>query len=119
MPRLLPDPAAKETDRILADLETRIHREYKQALKEADAKWQKYMRSFEKADAKEAARLAEGEITKQQYQEWRLRHLAQGKQWEEMRNVLAQDYHNRNVIAAKLTNGTMADVYAVNANYGT
>ena len=32
---MLPDPAADETDRILADLEDRIHREYKQALKEA------------------------------------------------------------------------------------
>ena len=119
MLRLLPDPAANETDRILSNLESRIKKEYKQALKEADAKWQKYMKSFEAADAKEADRLASGEITKQQYQEWRLRHLSQGKQWEEMRNVLAHDYHNRNVIAAKLTNGTMADVYAVNANYGT
>ena len=32
--------------------------------------------------------------------------------------MIAQDYHNRNVIAAKLANDTMPDVYAVNANYG-
>ena len=120
MPRLmLPDPAATETDRILADLEKRIHREYKQAIKEADKKWRDYLSAFEAQDKVEAERLAKGEITKAEYQDWRRRHLAQGKHWEDMRNVMAQDYHNRNLIAAKMTNGTMADVYALNANYGT
>ena len=120
MPRLmLPDPAATETDRILADLEKRIHKEYKQAIKEADKKWSDYLSAFDAQDKVEAERLAKGEITKAEYQDWRRRHLAQGKHWEDMRNTIAQDYHNRNLIAAKMTNGTMADVYALNANYGT
>ena len=116
---LLPDPAADETDRLLAELEERIHKEYKQALKEAEKKWTDYLADFEAQDKIEAAKLANGEITKQEYQAWRTRHIAQGKQWKEMRNVIAQDYHNRNLIAAKLANNAMPDVYAVNANFGT
>ncbi len=116
---LLPDPAADETDRLLAELEKRIHKEYKQAIKEADKKWRDYLSAFDAQDKVEAERLAKGEITKAEYQDWRRRHLAQGKHWEEMRNVMAQDYHNRNLIAAKLANKAMPDVYAVNANYGT
>lgn len=118
-PLLLPDPAADETDRLLAELEKRIHKEYKQAIKEADKKWRDYLSAFDAQDKVEAERLAKGEITKAEYQDWRRRHLAQGKHWEEMRNVMAQDYHNRNLIAAKLADKSMADVYAVNANYGT
>ena len=115
---MLPDPAATETDRMLAELEERIHKEYRQAVKEADKKWRDYLSAFEKQDKIEATRLANGEITQQEYQAWRQRHIAHGQQWEDMRNVIAQDYHNRNVIAAKLANDTMPDVYAVNANYG-
>lgn len=116
MPR---DAGADATDKILASLERRILKEYGQAAEEAEAKWKKYMDSFDVADKKEAARLDAGEITKQEYQAWRDRHLAQGKHWEEMKDVIAKDYHNANLIAARLTNSTMADVYALNANYGT
>lgn len=116
MPR---DAGAEATDKILASLERRILKEYGQAAEEAEAKWKKYMDSFDVADKKEAARLDAGEITKQEYQAWRDRHLAQGKHWEEMKDVIAKDYHNANLIAARLTNSTMADVYALNANYGT
>lgn len=113
------DPAAKKTDDILAGLEKRIQNEFGIATKEAESKWKKYMDSFDVADKKEAARLDAGEITKKEYQAWRERHLAQGKHWEEMKDVIAKDYHNANLIAARMTNDTMADVYALNANYGT
>lgn len=113
------DEAAEETDILLAKLEKKISSEYKGAYDAAEEKWQKFLSSFEKQDKIEAQRLADGEITKQQYQQWRIRQIANGKQYEEMRNVIAQDLHKANLKAAKLANKSMADVYAVNANYGT
>lgn len=113
------DIAAEETDDLLARLEKRIASEYKGAYDAAEEKWQKYLASFEKQDKIEAQRLADGEITKQQYQAWRTRQIANGKRYEEMRNVIAQDLHKANLAAAKIANQSMADVYAVNANYGT
>lgn len=113
------DIAAEGTDVLLSKLEKKISSEYKAAYDVAEAKWQKYLASFEKQDKIEAQRLADGEITKQQYQAWRTRQIANGKQYEEMRNVIAQDLHNANLKAARLANNSMADVYALNANYGT
>lgn len=113
------DIAAEKTDRLLSKLENKIHDEYTKAFDDADKRWREYLSAFEKQDKIEAKRLADCEITKQQYQEWRQRHLAQGKQWEEMRDVIAKDLHNSNLIAARLANGSMADIYALNANYGT
>ena len=113
------DIAAEMTDELLTGLEKKISAEYAKALEAAEEKWQKYLASFEKQDKIEAQRLADGEITKQQYQAWRTRQIANGKQYEEMRNVIAQDLHKANLRAAKLANNSMADVYAVNANYGT
>lgn len=113
------DIAAEETDALLARLEKRIAAEYKGAYDAAEEKWKKYLASFEKQDKIEAQRLADGEITEQQYRAWRQRQIANGKQYEEMRNVIAQDLHKANLRAAKLSNNSMADVYALNTNYGT
>lgn len=113
------DPAHEGTEKILAELEERIKAEYKAAADAAEAKWKTYMQSFEKEDAFQAERLLNGEIGVQDYQNWRMRHIAMGKRWEEMRDTLAQDYHNANLIATKMARGEMPDVYALNANYAT
>lgn len=112
------DFAAEETDVLLAKLEKRISSEYKGAYNAAEKKWQAFLSSFEKQDKIEAQRLADGEITKQQYRQWCIRQIANGRQFQEMRDVIAQDLHNANLIAARLANKSMADVYTVNANFG-
>ena len=117
MPR--PDPGHVGTDEILAQIEKRIQAVYSQAEKEVEAKWIRYMESFAEEDAFQAERLLNGEITRQEYQNWRMRHLATGRRWEAMRDTLAEDYHNANLNAARLTRDGMADVYALNLNYGT
>ena len=41
------------------------------------------------------------------------------ERWEEMRQSLAEDYHNANMIAKSIIKGYMPDIYALNHNYGT
>ena len=113
------DPAHKATDAILEKLEERIKAQYKAAMEAAEVKWREYMQSFHAEDAFQAERLLNGEITQEAYQNWRMRHLAMGKRWEDMKDTIAQDYHNANVIATKMARGEMADVFALNANYAT
>lgn len=115
----VPDPAHKATDEKIKKLEERIKAQYKSAMDAAEVKWKAYMQSFQAEDALQAERLANGEITKEEYQNWRTRHLAMGKHWEDMKNTLAQDYHNANVIATKMARGELGDVFATNANYAT
>ncbi|MBQ6413034.1 MAG: minor capsid protein, partial [Ruminococcus sp.] len=75
--------------------------------------------SVAEEDKKKQELLRAGKITQKDYNDWRLRKMAMGKRWEEMRDNLAQDYHNANQIAKSIANGYKADVYALNHNYAT
>lgn len=107
------------TDKMLSDLEERIADEYAIASREMHIKLAKYLEQFEEGKKKQKALYEAGKITKKDYQDWLYRHIMMGKQWREMRDVLAQDLENANEIALKIARGEMADVYALNANYGT
>lgn len=106
------------TDKMLADLEDRIADEYAIASRDMQRKFIEYQRQFEEGKKKQKALLDAGKITQKDYNDWVYRHTMMGKQWEQMRDVLAQDMQNANEIALKIARGEMPDVYALNANYG-
>lgn len=109
----------KETDRLLRITEREIAAVYKQAAEEAQAKLDDYMRRFEIKDEKWRIMVANGEKTQQEYKQWRIGQIMIGQRWEEMRDTLAADYHNANVIARSLVGESLPDVYAINHNYAT
>lgn len=114
-----PDAGHRETDALLTDLEEKISREYAQAVADTQAKLDDYLRRFEIKDEKWRMMVANGEKTEAEYKAWRQGQIMIGKRWEEMRDTLAQDYHNANVIARSMVNGYMPEVYALNHNYAT
>lgn len=114
-----PDIAHEETDKLLSDLETKIAKEYRQAVADTQAKLEDYLRRFEIKDEKWRLMVANGEKTDAEYKAWRQGQIMIGKRWEEMRDTLAQDYHNANAIARSMVNGYMPEVYALNHNYAT
>ena len=107
------------TEEMLAKLEKKIEREYKQATKEATEKLEQYLMETEQKRQIQEALYKAGKITKKEYTDWCYRHTMMGKRWEEMRDVLAEDFHNTNKIALKIAKGKMPDVYALNGNYAT
>lgn len=111
------DPAHKETDRLLAEAEKRIAREFKQANEEVQAKLTDYLRRYEKKDERWREWVQNGEKTAEEYNQWRVGQMAVGERWREMRDTLAQDYHNANKIAMSTVKGYMPEVYALNHNY--
>ena len=113
------DAGHVQTDQILEDLERRISKTYKQAEKETQKKLDQYLEKFKEKDRKKREQLKRGEITRTEYNRWRTGQIATGKRWAEMRDTLAQDYHNANKIAQSVTYGYMPEVYALNFNYGT
>lgn len=113
------DDGHKWTDKELKKLERRISREYKQAEREVQAKLDDYLRRFEIKDKIKRQALEDGKITKQEYIKWRTGQIMIGKRWEEMKNTLAQDFHNANKIVASMTREFSYDAYALNHNYGT
>ena len=113
------DPAHEETERLLAEMEKKISKEYAQAEKELQAKIDDYFRRFALKDQKWQEWVRDGVKTKQEYQQWRIGQMAVGKRWESMKDTIAEDFVNADKIARSIVNGYMPEVYAENFNYGT
>lgn len=107
------------TDELLADLEEQIAREYAHASRDMQRKWVEYMEKFAAEDAKQKALLDAGKITQADYSNWRFRHTMMGKRWEAMKDTLAADMEKANEIALRIADGSMADVYCLNADFAT
>ena len=109
--------AMKWTDKRLKDLEEKIREEFTIAEREITAKMQAYLDRFAKQDAVMMQKYKNGEITKQDFIEWRTNHFMMGKNWQNLKETIAQDIVNTDLISAKLVNDALLDVYAYNANY--
>lgn len=107
------------TDELLEELEKRVKEEYEKALADAEKKLAAWLKKFTTQDNIQKKLLEAGQITEKEYKDWRFRHIMMGKEWEKMRDMLASDFHNANEIALGIARGKMADVYALNMNYGT
>lgn len=113
------DYGHKWTDRELKRLEIKIAAEYNVAAKQVQKKIEDYLKTFEIIDARQLKAVADGEITEKQYRDWRKNQMLTKKRWEQMRNELARDYHNVNMIVASMTREFSYEAYAMNYNFGT
>ena len=113
------DYAHEQTDIMLAQVESELRAEYRRAAKETQKKLNDYLKAFKQKDKERQAQVARGELTQQEYINWRQGQIIVGRRWEEMRDVLAEDMHNVNDIARSIVYGHIPDVYALNHNYGT
>lgn len=112
-----PDPAHVRADKELAALELRIAAEYKKAAEELQEKVDAYFASFAKRDAEQKKLLEAGEITRQQYTQWRLAQIGRGQRFEALRDRLAERMTDANEVAAAYINDTTPGLYSLNRNY--
>mgnify|MGYP002853924109 CR=1 FL=1 len=113
------DVGNNETEEVLSELEKRISKEYKQAEEEVSEKLSEYLKKFEVKDNLKKQAVLNGQITEEEYKQWRVGQIAIGKRWEEMKDTLATDYTNVAQIAKSTAYSYMPEVYAINHNYGT
>lgn len=113
------DPGRKEVDKLLAQLEKRITKQYKQATKELETKLNNYLSSFAEKDKKKQEQVKNGEITQKEYIEWRKGQILIGNRWKEMRDTMAKDLTNADKIAMNMVKDSLPDSYAISHNYGT
>lgn len=114
-----PDPAHKETDKILAEMEKKLHSVYKQAYKEAKETADTFLKQFREMDKKKREQVKNGELDKDEYARWRRTQVFQSNNYRKMADTLAADMTHSNQLAASVINGYLPEVYAVNYNYGT
>lgn len=111
------DYAHKLTDEQLADLEQRIAKLYKEAADELTDTVKAYFEQFEKRDAAMKKKLDAGEITEQQYKQWRLAQIGRGKRFEALRDKVAERYTDANATAVAYVNDATPGIYTLNRNY--
>lgn len=112
-----PDYAHKMTDAELAKLEQRIAKLYKEAADELTDTVKAYFEQFEKRDASMKEKLDAGEITEQQYKQWRLAQMGRGKRFTALRDKVAERYTNANETAVAYVNDATPGIYTLNRNY--
>lgn len=112
-----PDTAHVMTDEMIAKMEKKIRREYEQAAKDMGRKYREYMKAFREEDAMLKEQVKAGLMSKADYKAWRVRHLAQGEQFTQMRDLLAFDMEHAHENCMGIINGQMPDVFALNANW--
>lgn len=112
-----PDYAHRMTDDELAQLERRISAIYQQAADELSDTVNAYFEQFEKRDAAMKDKLDAGEITDQQYKQWRLAQMGRGKRFTALRDKVAERYTNANETAVAYVNDATPGIYSLNRNY--
>lgn len=113
------DPAHEETERLIAEMEKKISKEYAQAEKEIQVKIDDYFERFALKDQKWQEWVKDGKKTSAEYKQWRIGQMAVGKRWESLKQTVAEDLVNADQIARSITKGYMPEVYAENFNFGT
>lgn len=112
-----PDYAHKMTDAELSKLEQRIAKLYKEAADELTDTVKAYFEQFDKRDAAMKEKLDAGEITEQQYKQWRLAQIGRGKRFEALRDKVAERYTNAHEVAIAYVNDATPGIYTLNRNY--
>ena len=112
-----PDAAHLQTDKELAKLEKRIAKIYKEAADDLKSTIDDYFAKFAKRDAKQKERLEAGEITEQEYKQWRLAQMGRGERFKALQSRVAERYTEANETAVRYVNDATPGIYSLNRNY--
>lgn len=110
------DAAHKETDRQIIALERRLLKLYANAEKSLQKRVTAYFERFAKQDAEKKKQLEKGDITEQEFLQWRLAQIARGKEFENLLDDVAGELLEANQTAVDMTGDAMPDAYMVNYN---
>lgn len=108
-----------ETEAELKRLEKKLKKVYTQASEEVQKKLDDYLNQFKIEEKEWRQKLNDGDITKAKFQKWYSNKVMNAERWAAMRDTLAEDLTNVNVMANDLVRDSMLHTFAINHNYGT
>ena len=111
------DEGHKRTEQQLAALEKRIAKVYREAGNELQKTVNEYFSQFIERDKHQRELWEAGEITEEQYRQWRLAQIGRGKRFEALRDEMAKRYTDANEVAVSYVNDATPGVYSLNRNY--
>lgn len=105
------------TDKELEALERRISQVYTEAERELQQEVNEYFAKFKLRDKEMQALVDAGEMSKAEYQRWRLTQIGRGKRFEALRDKMAERYTQANEVANAYVNDITPSIYSLNRNY--
>lgn len=112
-----PDKGYDLTEKELKALEKQIYDSYKEAYDGLTEIIREYFAKFADRDEAEKARLDAGDITEEQYKQWRLAQIGRGKRFEALRDKVAERMTNTNATAVAYVNDATPGIYSLNRNF--
>lgn len=112
-----PDKGYDLTEKELKALEKQIYDSYKEAYEGLTEIIREYFAKFADRDEAEKARLDAGDITEEQYKQWRLAQIGRGKRFEALRDKVAERMTNTNATAVAYVNDATPGIYSLNRNF--
>lgn len=110
------DKAHVLTDKKLEEMEKRLSAIYSEAEKDLQKKADNFFDKFKKADEINRKKVKNGEMTEDEYKEWRKKKVMRGKQYTDMKRQVAENLLHTNEIAIAYINGEIPEVYALGYN---
>lgn len=107
----------KWTDDELEALEKRIAKVFNEAKKDLDKEVKEYFAKFKLRDKEMQALVDAGEMTKAEYQQWRITQIGRGQRFEALRDKVAERYTKANEVANAYVNDMTPSIYSLNRNY--
>lgn len=112
-----PDEGHRRTEKELKALERRVAALYREASEDLREKIEAYFEAFAQRDKHQQALLKAGQITEEQYKQWRLNQLGRGARFEALRDAIAQRMTQANETAVAYVNDLTPSIYSLNRNY--
>ena len=98
-------------------LEKQIRRVYKQAAEEVQKKLDDFIRGHKARNAQMLQMVADGKLSKQDYQKWMRGQVFQGDQWKQKLKDVTDVYVHADEKAREIVGGTSKNVFMEAANY--
>lgn len=111
------DQAHDYAERKIAEFQAEVWEVYQQAQADAQEALAKFLKRFEKEDAKRRELVEKGEMTKAEYKAWRSGQILRSKQLSSTLDQVSQAMTEANQVAMAALAGKLPEVYAENANY--
>lgn len=105
------------TEAELARLERRIKEVYREAWDDLEKTVLDYFTKFEKRDAEMRQLMEAGELSREEYRQWRLTQMGRGERFDALAVKMAERYTRANEVANGYVNDMTPGIYALNRNY--
>ena len=109
--------ADKWTDEQVEELEKRIARIYSDAQKDFERQAKEYFDEFAERDEKQRKKVESGELSKEEYKQWRLTQMGRGERLDHMARQMAERATKANEVAVAYVNDMTPGIYSLNRNH--